>query len=80
MRWGVLALLLGGCVATSPAQWGASGEDPSLKRAIYECQADADNVARWAAGFGGVVVPIVALVKRPGNFNACMESRGYLMR
>lgn len=75
--WLALAWGLGGCVANQAAMWASSGEDPSLKRAIYECQEESDNRLRWAAGFGGIFVPIAAAVKAPGKFDECMVSRGY---
>jgi len=75
--WLLLTLLLGGCVAGSPTQWGAADHDPSLERAIYECQADVRSMTYSGAAFGGVVVPIAALVRRPGLFNECMVGRGY---
>ena len=70
-------VILGGCAATNPNLWGPSPEDPTLKRAVYECQEEMDNRLRWAAGFGGVVVPIAAAINAPGKFDQCMESRGF---
>ena len=73
----IVLLFTTGCLSTRPEQWGASGEDPTLKRAIYECEQDAAGMGHRAAVFGGAVVPLVALFRMRPMFNECMESRGY---
>ena len=75
--WLISVVAFAGCLSTRPEQWGASGEDPTLKRAIYECKSDVDRKLGFAANFGGAVVPIAAMIRAPGHFNDCMESKGY---
>ena len=75
--WLLCGVVLAGCLSTRPEQWGASGEDPTLKRAIYECKSDAMGVSARANAFGGAVMPIVGGFQARNVFNECMESRGY---
>jgi hypothetical protein len=64
-------------VSTKPDQWTASGEDATLKRAIYECKHDASGESYRATAQGGAVMPIAGLFAMRSKFNECMESRGY---
>jgi hypothetical protein len=78
-KWIGLALLLTGCVSTNPEAWThAPDEQTRARAAIYDCKEDADAKLRWAAGFGGAIVPLVALFKNSSEFDKCMAARGYV--
>ena len=74
-----IGYLLAGCLSTAPEAWTHQPDEQTrARRAIYECKADVDDKLRFAAAFGGVIVPIIALAKASGNFDTCMASRGYV--
>ena len=71
-----LMLLLSGCLATDPTQWGPP-QPRTVERDIYECEEDAKGKLAWAAGFGGAIVPLVGLFTVSREFERCMKARGY---
>jgi len=73
----LVACALGSCLSTDPKQWTTSGEDTTLKRAIYECKQDAAGESHRATAQGGAVMSIVGLFAMRSKFNECTESRGY---
>ena len=71
-----LMVMLSGCLATDPAQWGAP-QPVMIERDIYECRQDADAKMAYMAAFGGAIVPLVGMLQHSRNFERCMKARGY---